>query len=256
MRKVAMVIIFLMAATFWITNAVIAGQKPDIKRSEYTAQSHMKATGDVTIHLNGGDDVAYIGDTNLVEIWIKNSVELAGVDLSFSFLIGRSYEFNPNYYFSNFTKPEGDMDDYLEIHYEEAAIDNTYPDTIHISSADIVTPIFPVHSTHVLAYTMQVYIPPDQPECPGGLCVDNIYDDYVWFFADEYMTYFYPTFQGNPYTSAPPVCFDIVDSGPTVCGDVNCDKAVNVSDAVWIINYVFAGGYGPCDLDGDQLPDC
>jgi Dockerin type I domain len=39
-------------------------------------------------------------------------------------------------------------------------------------------------------------------------------------------------------------------------GDVNCDAAVNVSDAVWIINYVFMNGNDPCDTNGDEVPDC
>jgi len=39
-------------------------------------------------------------------------------------------------------------------------------------------------------------------------------------------------------------------------GDVNCDDKVNVSDAVYIINYAFAGGYTPCDPDGDGEPGC
>jgi YVTN family beta-propeller protein len=43
---------------------------------------------------------------------------------------------------------------------------------------------------------------------------------------------------------------------PMESGDVNCDLSVNVSDAVWIINYVFIGGKGPCDTDGDDIPDC
>jgi Dockerin type I domain len=38
--------------------------------------------------------------------------------------------------------------------------------------------------------------------------------------------------------------------------EVNCDGAVNVSDAVWIINYIFVGGNAPCDVDGDGEPDC
>jgi HYR domain len=41
-----------------------------------------------------------------------------------------------------------------------------------------------------------------------------------------------------------------------LCGDVNCDGLTNVSDAVWIINYVFVGGFNPCDSDGDGIPDC
>ncbi len=38
--------------------------------------------------------------------------------------------------------------------------------------------------------------------------------------------------------------------------NANCDEAVNVSDAVWIINYVFVGGNIPCDVDKDGIPDC
>ncbi len=43
---------------------------------------------------------------------------------------------------------------------------------------------------------------------------------------------------------------------PLQAGEVNCDGSVNVSDAVWIINYVFVSGYAPCDTNGDGEPDC
>jgi hypothetical protein len=43
---------------------------------------------------------------------------------------------------------------------------------------------------------------------------------------------------------------------PLAAGDVNCDGTCNVSDAVWIINYVFVGGNMPCDTTGDGIPDC
>lgn len=43
---------------------------------------------------------------------------------------------------------------------------------------------------------------------------------------------------------------------PMESGDVNCDGEVNVSDGVYIINFVFAGGYEPCDPDGNSVPDC
>lgn len=43
---------------------------------------------------------------------------------------------------------------------------------------------------------------------------------------------------------------------PMQIADVNCDESVNVSDAVYIINYVFVGGHNPCDLDGNGVPDC
>ncbi len=43
---------------------------------------------------------------------------------------------------------------------------------------------------------------------------------------------------------------------PLAAGDANCDGTCNVSDGVWIINYVFTGGHNPCDNDGDGVPDC
>jgi hypothetical protein len=43
---------------------------------------------------------------------------------------------------------------------------------------------------------------------------------------------------------------------PFESGDANCDGDVNVSDAVWIINYIFTGGNAPCDTDDDGISDC
>ena len=43
---------------------------------------------------------------------------------------------------------------------------------------------------------------------------------------------------------------------PIESGDANCDSSVDVSDAVYIINYSFAGGNQPCDSDGDGEADC
>ena len=43
---------------------------------------------------------------------------------------------------------------------------------------------------------------------------------------------------------------------PLESGDVNCDNTCNISDAIWIINYIFAEGNQPCDTDNDGAPDC
>ncbi|MBD3217650.1 MAG: hypothetical protein GF310_05185 [candidate division Zixibacteria bacterium] len=43
---------------------------------------------------------------------------------------------------------------------------------------------------------------------------------------------------------------------PVEVGDCTCDDNCNISDAVAIINYVFIGGYEPCDPDNDGIPDC
>lgn len=43
---------------------------------------------------------------------------------------------------------------------------------------------------------------------------------------------------------------------PLEAAEANCDGSVNVSDAVYIINFVFIGGNAPCDPSGDGTPDC
>ena len=43
---------------------------------------------------------------------------------------------------------------------------------------------------------------------------------------------------------------------PLESGDVNCDSKCNVSDAVCLINYVFSSGFEPCDPNDDGVPDC
>jgi hypothetical protein len=43
---------------------------------------------------------------------------------------------------------------------------------------------------------------------------------------------------------------------PIESGDANCDGSANISDAVYLISYIFAGGTPPCDTNGDGTPDC
>jgi hypothetical protein len=43
---------------------------------------------------------------------------------------------------------------------------------------------------------------------------------------------------------------------PLAAGDTNCDGSANITDAVYLITYIFAGGPAPCDTNGDGTPDC
>jgi parallel beta-helix repeat protein len=43
---------------------------------------------------------------------------------------------------------------------------------------------------------------------------------------------------------------------PYAAGDSNCDGTVNITDAVYLITYIFSGGPPPCDPDDDGVPDC
>lgn len=52
--------------------------------------------------------------------------------------------------------------------------------------------------------------------------------------------------------------FYLSGMGPTPLGigDVNCDGEVELDDIITIINYIFIGGNRPCDADGDGASDC
>ena len=43
---------------------------------------------------------------------------------------------------------------------------------------------------------------------------------------------------------------------PYESGDADCSGDVDIDDVVWLIAYIFSGGNAPCDLDGDEMPDC
>ncbi len=43
---------------------------------------------------------------------------------------------------------------------------------------------------------------------------------------------------------------------PYEFGDAVCSGGVDIDDPVWLIIYVFSGGNAPCDVDGDEIPDC
>jgi hypothetical protein len=43
---------------------------------------------------------------------------------------------------------------------------------------------------------------------------------------------------------------------PYHMADVNCNGSVDIDDIVHIVMYVFAGGNVPCDIDGDGVKDC
>ena len=43
---------------------------------------------------------------------------------------------------------------------------------------------------------------------------------------------------------------------PLESGDANCDGTVNITDAVYLITYIFGGGGAPCDPDNDGEPEC
>jgi len=43
---------------------------------------------------------------------------------------------------------------------------------------------------------------------------------------------------------------------PLLQADCDCGGSVNMSDVVYIIQFIFAGGPTPCNPDGEGTPDC
>lgn len=43
---------------------------------------------------------------------------------------------------------------------------------------------------------------------------------------------------------------------PYGSGDTNCDDVVNITDAVYLIQFIFSTGAPPCDTNNDGTPDC
>ena len=120
----------------------------------------------------------------------------------------------------------------------------------------------------------------------GEICIDSVRKvgaagDWMWDDGDQNLN---PTFNnGNgahciAYYTPEDLCGDVQYDGkvnisdavylisfvfsggpapnPYIIGDVNCDGKSNVGDAVYLINYVFKNGSPPCDINRDGIPDC
>ena len=49
---------------------------------------------------------------------------------------------------------------------------------------------------------------------------------------------------------------DGLEPDPIEACDGNCDTTCDISDAIYLVNFVFLGGSQPCDTDGNGDPDC
>jgi hypothetical protein len=230
------------------------------------------------------NDTLYVGRPDTIDIGIINDEKLLGFAFALewdgSAVLGHGWDYEGDY--SAAERLEGLEATYLD-HYECAAHDQINPDTLFIA-------------------TWRWWICSDNI-APGSDAVCEMYftplsEGTISFrLVDYYMNYSYaltrggesmlvtedkaailPVLVGGNLTVLPYLCGDtnkdktvnVSDAvfiinyvfvggdppNPLESGDANCDGDCNVSDAVWIINYVFVGGSQPCDTDGDGLPDC
>ncbi len=244
-------------------------------------------TGDIRITVNGGNDQLYVGRANVIEIWYASGDDLTLAETNFGFSIsGGSFDLVP-------ILPYGDLGDFVDV--VDPAIyscifwfgNADYNATTHELSIDAVTLLpcdVPAAPEHHALYRFYLMISPDAPIAQSGFCIDNVVSlpfNGFWRFQTVSGQFFVPDFQGNPNTSAtspdaPAVCFDLIlppkgdadgnlfisvsdavyllyyifaggpAPAPLEVGDVNCDGIVSISDVVYLINYIFAGGPAPC----------
>jgi hypothetical protein len=130
--------------------------------------------------------------------------------------------------------------------------DGSSPDSILIGGAAIPGFGLPAHAVSTFLYEMKFDVSGSVPLLgePPALRVDNVFipPAGTWTLTDGFGTYT-PDFQGNSNSSdtdpdAPQLCFAMSDR--YICGDSDCNDIVNISDAVYLISYIFGGGPAPC----------
>jgi hypothetical protein len=220
---------------------------------------------DICVHLNGGDDVAYIGEYNTMEFWVANDIELKALQFTMEicwpsdttlWVWDSTYGSDPPF------NRHGDAVDNLILFASADAFDNTSCEEFAAGAAGFMpSQNLPTGSSRLL-YSLQF-----------GLLSHSEHADAIqvqpyayfasnnWYFMRTDNSTFAPDFCGEPVSgihdpTATPVTFSIVHRSQTACGDVNCDGTANITDAVYLIQYIFGGGPAPCDPDDDGVPDC
>jgi hypothetical protein len=221
--------------------------------------------GEVFLRMNGGDNVAYIGETNTMEVWIKNDAPLSALELSFGFRVNCDGDIA---WGEEFRSPGviGAFDDYSTYVVTSGFVDNL------AGASAAVDPYFaflggasdhwlPAHDTLTLCYFLTWEVDPAQDEVPNGLQFENIaYDNYgtlypigdrfSWSFTDWSGEYA-PSFNSfrnesveNP--TAPSAAFHVIHRDRSQCcqgivGDVDGsgDELPTIGDITALIDHLF-----------------
>ena len=135
-------------------------------------------------------------------------------------------------------------------------IDGNSPDSFLVGAAAMPPAGMPIVTDRPF-FTLIMDIGPGE----GEICIDSAFvfaaGQWIWsgltcgqggapnrpLFVDKY---------GNP--SSQPLCIRVYEK--RVYGDVNCDGIANITDAVYLIQWIFGGGPPPGDPDDDGVPDC
>ena len=221
-------------------------------------QANAYAQFDVSVHFNGGSDVVYIGEDNILEVYITNSSPVEGMTVGFefsnsagSFELVSPYGTRPPAPNASFIMEHGDAIDKFAGIGHLLVVTNRLPDSILFGGADAsagTATDLPVHMTPTLCYSMKIRIPAGLTPTESAFCVNNIFyppaGTWLMVSQDGSGTPYsqVPTFQGQSNSSdmvpdAPSVYFDLVQRPP--CDPLqltNCPtvlKGDSVTPIVW-----------------------
>ncbi len=220
---------------------------------------------DVCVHLNGGDDVAYIGELNTLEIWVANDVDISTLEVAFEVCWPSTttlWAWNMAYGSDPPFNRHGDAIDNLILFASDETFDYASCETFVIGATALMPTQHLPPSSSRLCYSIQFGIVSSLAQTDAIQVQPYAYfATNNWFFTEAYGSSFPPDFCGQPVPSmdnpvAPPVTFSTVYRTPSACGDSDCSGSVDIDDVVYLINYIFSGGPAPCDTDGDGAPDC
>jgi hypothetical protein len=211
---------------------------------------------DISVRINE-DNAIHSGRVNKLEIWIMNTVPLAGMVLSFRTDWRFQYHWIEPYGNLPESQPRvrayGDAVGAFELSFSFLdRNDNVSPDTMCFTGMGI-THQLPAHFLSTKLYETAFYVDPWPHGGGGMMCIDNIASDTfgiewaVVSLSDLYGVA--PTFQRHPNTDcwtadAPAVCY----YPPACCnmrGDVNLSGSINITDVVYLTRYVYGGGPEP-----------
>jgi hypothetical protein len=196
-------------------------------------------SGGVTIHLNGGDDVAYIGRTNTFEIWIDNSTDLKGLSLGLEIdaacptcTIAFNPTYDPEY---GYLKKEGPATAYLSEFVDIVGPFNNgtlHPDTILIFAQSWLPQGGLPPGPSRLCYSLEFTVGASTPPTPDGLLFEPT-------FVSPGGTW---TFISQTGTAPPSLQGDLVNSETSPVGQFGFDI---VSPDLFTSFEVVANGDGP-----------
>jgi hypothetical protein len=201
---------------------------------------------DICVHLNGGDDVAYIGEYNTLEIWIANDIDIK--TMQFAMIISWTpgpfeWVWTMGYGSQSPFEWHGDAEN-LILFASDVTFDNLSSETF-IAGATGLMPgqILPPGSSR-LCYSLEFGLPPRYVRASTIQVQPYAYfGSFNWFFQRTDDSRFPPDFCGQPVSSmddpvATPVSFDIVQRPQSICGDSDCSGDVDIDDVVYLISYI------------------